>query len=397
MKILIVEPETKGHFISLYVNTVLKSLNGKAEIFLLTSKKILKLEVFKILKKDNKNIKILFCDDLVYSKNKFFLNLLVNQLQNFKNLNSVIKRFNQENNFDKIFFTNLDHIDKVLCFFSNPFDSLKFSGILVNPRVHQYQNNKMNLKYFIYKYLLKKLISNKYTENVFSNDILFYNFSKKNNFERKIHYFNEPVITLKKYSKIKNSIDKNCFNILVYGAIRNSKSLEELILLTNKIKNTLKLNIIVAGIHNVEAKKILNKKNLLQNNVKSNFKIFDRFIHPKEESYLFSNTDAVWCVYKNTPLGSSGVFHTSNIYKKPVITNNLGLIGWYNKKFKLGPILHFNNSKNLIKSCKKIIEMIKNKRKYEFYKKNQSRLFSFKNKQKNLKDLIRQSFIKKSK
>ena len=70
-----------------------------------------------------------------------------------KNLNSVIKRFNQENNFDKIFFTNLDHIDKVLCFFSNPFDSLKFSGILVNPRVHQYQNNKMNLKYFIYKRL----------------------------------------------------------------------------------------------------------------------------------------------------------------------------------------------------------------------------------------------------
>ena len=79
MKILLVEPETKGHFISLYVNTVLKSLKGKSEIYLLTTKKILKSEIFKIIKGENKKLKILYCNDLIYSENKFFFNLLINQ------------------------------------------------------------------------------------------------------------------------------------------------------------------------------------------------------------------------------------------------------------------------------------------------------------------------------
>ncbi len=390
MKILIVEPETKGHFISLYVHTVLKSLQGKADIYILTSKNILKLEIIKILKKQNKNIKILFCDDLIYSKNKFFINLLINQFRNYRNLNLSIKKYNNKINFDKIFFTNLDHIDKILCFYNDPFDSLKFSGILVNPRVHQFQNKKISIKYLIYKFLLKKLILNQKLEKIFSNDILFYNFSKKKKLGNKINFFNEPVNKIKRKSKINNSIVKNSFNILVYGAIRNSKSLEELIAITKNIKNKININIIVAGKQNISAKKILNKKNLVKENVNQNFKIFNRFIYTSEENYLFSKIDAVWCVYKNTPLGSSGVFHASINYHKPVITNDLGLVGWYNKKYKLGPILEFNGTKNFETSCRKIVELYKDKKKYQFYKNNQLGLSNTFKKQNKLDELIRQ-------
>ena len=38
MKFLIVEPEIKGHFLSLYVRNVIKSLKNQ-QIYLLTSKK----------------------------------------------------------------------------------------------------------------------------------------------------------------------------------------------------------------------------------------------------------------------------------------------------------------------------------------------------------------------
>ena len=394
MKILLVEPETSGHFISLYVYTVLKSLKGKANIYLLTSKKILKLEIFKILKSENKNLKLLFCEDLIYTKNKFFLNLFLNQFKNYKNLLLSIKKYNKKIKFDKILFTNLDHIDKAACFFSDPFDSLKFSGILVNPRVHQYENKKISLKYLIYKYLLNKLVMNKNLEKIYSNDILFYNFSKKNNLYKKICFFNEPVNLEKKKSKIKNSIIKNYLNVLVYGAIRNSKSLEELIDITQEIKKSIKINIIVAGAQNHEANYILKKKNLKKKNVEVNFKIINRFIHPNEETYLFSNVDVVWCVYKNTPLGSSGVFHISNNYQKPVLTNNLGLVGWYNKKYKLGPVLKFKNSKDFNNSCKSIIELHTNQKKYKYYKQNQSRLYNQLKKQKKLEELIRQDLIK---
>ena len=96
MKILLVEPETKGHFISLYINTVLKSLKGKAEIYLLTTKKILKSEIFKIIKGENKKLKILYCNDLIYSENKFVLSLLINQFKNFENLSNSIRKYNKK-------------------------------------------------------------------------------------------------------------------------------------------------------------------------------------------------------------------------------------------------------------------------------------------------------------
>ena len=177
MKIIVRQKPRSLYFI--ICSLISKIFKGKADIYILTSKNILKKEIIKILKKQNKNIKILFCDDLIYSKNKFFINLLINQFRNYRNLNLSIKKYNNKINFDKIFFTNLDHIDKILCFYNDPFDSLKFSGILVNPRVHQFQNKKISIKYLIYKFLLKKLILNQKLEKIFSNDILFYNFSKK--------------------------------------------------------------------------------------------------------------------------------------------------------------------------------------------------------------------------
>ena len=178
---------------------------------------------------------------------------------------------------------------------------MKFSGILVNPRVHQYQNKKIGIKYFLYKYLLYKLISNKYLEKIFSNDILFYNFSINKKFNNKIIFFNEPVNKVNKKSRIKSSIAKGFFNVLVYGAIRNSKSLEELIEITKKIKNYIKINIIVAGKQNIEAKKILNKKNLVKKSVDAILK-YSRFIYPAKKLIYFQYKCSLG-VYKNTPSG----------------------------------------------------------------------------------------------
>ena len=102
---------------------------------------------------------------------------------------------------------------------------MKFSGILVNPRVHQYQNKKIGIKYFLYKYLLYKLISNKYLEKFLVMIFYFIISQLIKKFNNKIIFFNEPVNKVNKKSRIKSSIAKGFFNVLVYGAIRNSKSL----------------------------------------------------------------------------------------------------------------------------------------------------------------------------
>ena len=171
--------------------------------------------------------------------------------------------------------------------------------------------------------------------------------------------------------------------------IRNSKSLIELIELSSNIKN---LRVIVAGKQEPDVKKILSKKNLKENKVLEKFKILNRFIEPEEEKELFLNIDYVWCVYKNTPLGSSGVFHLSCNYKKPVITNNDGLLGWYNRKYHLGPICNFETKKETKKSIKLISSLIKNKKKYSEYKNNQSFLLKSMSKQKKFGELINNLF-----
>jgi hypothetical protein len=393
MKILIVEPELRGHFVSLYVRNIVKSLNKQHQIYFLTSKRINKTKLLNLIVQENKNLKLLYCNELSYGKKKNNFSLFFNQIKNFIYIKNKIIFLNKKFKFDEIFFSNLDHFDKSLCFFKNPFDSLKFSGILVNPRVHQFKNKKIyRFKYFLYKFFINKLFSINYLKKALVNDVLFLKYLDKKKINEKVIYFNEPVIREKKHKIIKNIFVKNSLNILVYGAIRTSKSLEELVELTGILKLKIDINIIVAGKQDNDIKKILHKVNLVKKNVYSNFKIINRFIEPKEESYLFSKSDAVWCVYKNTPLGSSGVFHLSMNYKIPIITNDLGLIGWYNKKYNVGPILRFDEKKYYINSANKIIDLYKNVKKYNFYKSNQSKLLKYANKQKKFDKIINDLF-----
>ena len=113
------------------------------------------------------------------------------------------------------------------------------------------------------------MLKNKYLTKIFSNDLLFYNFSKKKFKNKKILYFNEPIISEKKNSKKFEFLYNNLTKILVYGSIRNSKSLIELIHLSSHIEN---LKVIVAGKQESDVKTILSKKNLKDHKVLRNLK-----------------------------------------------------------------------------------------------------------------------------
>lgn len=387
MSLLIFEPEVKGHFLTLYVRNVIREHKNK-KIFLATSSTINKSRVLKILKKESSNLKIIYSKNLLYPKFKNSLILFIYQILNLLRIRKIILTYDKKYNFEHIFFSNLDYFDKGILFFRNPFNFKKFSGILVNPRVHQFYNKNI-IVYNLYKIFLSSMLKNRYLTKILSNDILFYNFSKNKFKNNKILYFNEPIIFEKKNSKKFNFLYNKFTKILVYGSIRNSKSLRELILLSSYIEN---LKVIIAGKHEDDVKHVLSKKNLKENKVYEKFKIINRFIEPEEEKELFLNIDFVWCVYKNTPLGSSGVFHLSCNYKKPVITNNDGLLGWYNRKYLLGPLCNFETEEETYKSIKIIRSIIKNKKKYSEYKNNQSFLLKSMSKQKKFGEQIKNLF-----
>ena len=351
MNILILEPEINGHFTSLYVRNVIKSFKKKKfNITILSTKKILKHETLKILKKENVPFSLEFMEELEYPMHKNLYSLIIFQIKNYLKIKKSFNKILSNKKIDHVFITNLEHFDKILGLLGSPFQGINYSGILVNPKHHQtkYGFTKKNYRFIFLKYIFELMIKDKKLKYIMINDYLFYEYVKKNliTYKEKFLYFDEPVQLSKKISKINAkkilNIDQKYFVILVYGALRESKCILELVEIVKKIEKTKNIKIILAGKQNPVIKKLLNKKIIKEMKSNKEIIVYDYFISSDFESELFSAADSVWVVYKNTPMGSSGVFYLSNLANIPLITNSEGLIGWYNKRYSLGPIIDLN-------------------------------------------------------
>ena len=351
MNILILEPEINGHFTSLYVRNVIKSFKKKKfNITILSTKKILKHETLKILKKENVPFTLEFMEELEYPEHKNLYSLIIFQIKNYLKIKKKFKEILTNKKIDHVFITNLEHFDKILGLFGSPFQDVNYSGILVNPKHHQteYGFSKKNYRFLFLKYIFKFMVKDKKLKYIMINDYLFYEYVKKKliKYKEKFLYFDEPAHLSKKINKItakKNlNITQKSFVILVYGALRESKCILELVEIVKKIEKKKNIKIILAGKQNYEIKKLLNKKSIKEMILSKEIIVYDYFISSDLESELFYAADSVWVVYKNTPMGSSGVFYLSNLANIPIITNSEGLIGWYNKRYILGPIIDLN-------------------------------------------------------
>ena len=268
MKILIVEPEINGHHFAMYVRFLVRGLvKNNIDFSILTTKKILKHPVLNIIKKEKKKISFFFFEDLVYPKKKNIFSLIKFQISNFQ---KIKKGFNliKKINFDHIFLTTIDHIDKFIPFLGSPFGKNKFSSIILNPKSHfgYYNITTKSLKYIVYNYFIKKILKLNYLKNLYSNDPLFVEFVKKKyrNYQNKVNFFEEPVEL--KYLKKKNiakkilNISPNNFVILVYGAIKSSKSIDDLITFISSKKINQKIKLLICGQQTPNVQNLLSRK-----------------------------------------------------------------------------------------------------------------------------------------
>ena len=213
MHILIVEPEINGHHIALYVKLLAKELyNKKIKFSLLTSQKILTSPVFTILKKEIKNFKLYLIEDLKYPIKQSIVQLFIFQLRNFFLIQKAFAKIEIKNKISHVFMSNFELIDKAMIFLGSPFAQKNFSGILLNPKIHLFLKKNIiikNWKYFFYDLFLKKIFNTPQFKNLFTNDILFYNYCKKKNYncKNKLFLYREPSdlghVYPKKASKIK--------------------------------------------------------------------------------------------------------------------------------------------------------------------------------------------------
>ena len=136
-------------------------------------------------------------------------------------------------------------------------------------------------------------------------------------------------------------------------------------ILNNK---TLRKNIkvLLCGQQTIEIKNLLKNKVCLNLKKQKKIIVIKKFLNLKEESEVFSASDLIWIVYKNSSMGSSGILFLAKKAKTPIITTKFGLPYWFNRKYNLGPSIDLKDRKNTIK----ILNNLSSKKKfYNSYKK----------------------------
>ena len=362
-KLLIIETYYEGHYLTGYIKYILRSLKKEnIDITLLTSKKTIKYGkgAIAILKEEKVKFKIISED---FDNYPFFFNgsLYFQQVINYTKLINYYKK-NLNNNYDLICFTSLQRFLIPLCLFGNPFNNIPIIGIFLGAKFH--------LKYFkifqpgsfdlIYKILFKILLKKPFIKNVILNDHLLEKFIKKSykDLSKKILFLHDPKETRFKLNKVKvrkslNLLKKSKY-ILLYGALIDSKGLEELFKIIKSKHINKNIRLIVAGKQFSSTKSFLKTNEVKKLIYEKKIIIFSGWQNELMEAKLFTATDIIWIAYKNYSY-PSGVLYQAASFGLPVILSNDGLINQLNKKYKFGISI---NIFNINESAKKINKLM---------------------------------------
>ena len=385
MNILLIEMEgIKGHHVSSYLRSVIRVLLTKRiKIFLLTTREIKQNSFYKYIKK---NTKIIYVSKVRYPENKNYYNFLKFQIKNYLLIKKIIKKINLKYKIQHIYFNTLDFFDKPLSIFGLPFKNTKCSGIYLNPKFNINDNlwNITNIKKKLYEILFFNILKFENVERIFIIDPITFNYlkRKKFKFKNKISFIKDigtanhinkisfTKIECRKMLKIK----KKNYVILLYGSIRENKSINELLNAFCSIKNKEDITILVAGLQDEDAKKKFNTFFLEKNSFKKNFVFINKYINDKLEKIIFKASDITWVGYSRNFFGSSGVLFLSSQNYIPAIGSNHGSLGWYLHKYKIGFAGDLTNTGKIVKIFEKHMSK-RNKFIFNFEKANKNRNF----------------------
>lgn len=357
MNILLIEPEYRGHYVALHLNLLISEFDKRGwKINILTYKDSINSDVYKLInKKIFKKINFFFLKKVNFSEKRNQFYLLYIQFVKYFNILRSIKKIILQNNINHIYFVTADHIDKILSIFGIFAIKVNFSvmqiysKIYLNKNISFFKKITLNIK----KKLLFKTINFFFLKNFFIVDFFLYKFIKKNKKKNlsKVFYIPDPGELKYRFSKLyaQNYLKlyKNNFYILVYGAIKMSKGIKELLNSIKNFKNN-SIKIIIAGEQTHEVKCFLNTNDNKELIAQGTIIIFQGFKNYKEEAILFFASDVVWVSYSDNFTGSSAVLHQAGAAKKPVIVNKSGLLGYMNKKYKIGVSVNINNLNDII-------------------------------------------------
>jgi hypothetical protein len=365
-KILIIETEYEGHYLTGYIKYILRSFkNQNTKIILLISAEATNKArgALKILKKE----KVKFSVEKIHfskAKNYSTLELLVNQIKLYFDIKKKFIKMNSFIKFDHVFLTSLQKFDKTLWLFGSPFGCTPFSGIFLGSKFHL-KNYKISFKSrfnFLSKNIFQKILNIQTLKNIITNDHLLHDFAnlQKFNNAKKIEFLHDPKEFNFNFSKRKSRkklcLPKKAILILVYGALIDSKGIAELLSIFSNKKIDDNIKVVLAGKQlGIIKNYIANNKNVDKLKSKKKLFFFNKWIDELTEALLFSAVDIVWIGYKNYS-SPSGVLYQAVQKSLPVIISNDSYIGNLNKKIKVGCAVNIYDSLSIISGINFVID-----------------------------------------
>ena len=359
MKILIVEPESKGHHVALYLRFIVqKFLSLNCKISLLTTRSVVAHPSFKLVKAEMKEkIKTNFIPELREGKSLSSFNLLLDQLINWKNLKNEFSKISRNNLPDIVYVPTIDWIIKATEILGSPFGNTPFVALYMKPKHHLKSMNlgKSSRLDWLYDILFKKVLKIKSLKKLLVIDEFFYKYTRKKyaNLQNKIKYVPDfssiKIRTSKKTARKNLGIPINAKVILVYGSLQLKKGIKELLKIFQDDQISKDIIILLAGQADHNVKKLFKTFNVKKLISQKKIFIYFNFQDEKGEQQVFAASDAIWLGYTKEFSGSSGVFYQALHSNLLIIGQDHGIIGHKIKKYNLGITLPIQNTKKVIK------------------------------------------------
>lgn len=339
LRVLIVEPESSGHHFSLYLKLIVRSLNNKMDIHLLSSEDSKLHPAYDtVLGECNGKMITHFLPSFTKTKSNSTFQLFIQQCKMYFSIKNAFDNLIREFSYDKVFLVNLDHIEKPLSLFGSPFGSNSYAGIFMNPKFHKFKlgigPKSRNDK--IYEILFKRLLKQKTLNVLGSVDEIFVDYFK---FTSKVQFIPEPYDLngniSRKIAREEFKFKDSQFVILVYGDLTLRKGIRELIdsVIINGDK---KIFLHFVGKTNQDSEFFFQQEKVIDLINDGRLSIKRGFQSEIDQYKAFVSSDLVWVGYTHGFSGSSGVYYQAASLGIPVIANDFGLLGWLVNKHKNG-------------------------------------------------------------
>ncbi len=300
---------------------------------------------------------ILSDDEVIASTQKIFLIRIINQW-------NLMKKFMKKTKADHGYFLHIDHVQLLLALRFPFVTGKKLSGLLFRPSIHDiYQDNLMSLtkkiRYYNKKILYRLTLKNNDLSFIHTLDPYFKDFAQQK-FSKgmKVHYLPDPSPYPRNnicsnndesifFKHIKSYGSRKIF--LLFGGLAERKGILKVIDALKYIEEQYTKQIVVVFAGRIDTKikaTFYDKIDKYNKETKNKIPILveERFIETNELACLLTCCDVVLAPYQRF-VGSSGVLAWAVGAKKPIITQDYGLIGYQVRKYKLGIAVDTYNAK----------------------------------------------------